>query len=188
MKRRSIQFGLLTGLIVMLAAGLLSAGEKKEAVLRQAPATEQKQTTIKQAEPKDGERRIDYTLEGLTHAMDLWYDAMLKEDLELADRYESLIDNILVEDLKATRLACDRLKKRAGSKDLAHAKQECDAQVAYLNEMIKEKKAMAEQIQNCRQFAEKYRRLGGYINKLRSELGMPKAKFAEIPIERAQKN
>lgn len=188
MRLRILRYSLLAALVVVLAAGLLTAGEQKTAVMKQAPAGEQKQATIKQAEPKDGDRRIDYTLEGLSHAMDLWYDAMLKDDLKLAARYEHLIDNILVEDLRATQLACDRLEKRRGNSEWAHAKNEYKSELKHQRALIKEKQQMADRIKNCPEFAEKYRRLGGYINKLRSELGMPKAKFADVPVEKQQKN
>ena len=114
--------------------------------------------------------------------MDLWHDAILKGDEALAARYAVLIDNILTEDISATEMACQRLEKKAESDQMKHARAECKQETERVRVLIKEKKELARQVRANVEFTEKYRRLGIYINLLRRELGMPKAKFAEAPL------
>jgi len=152
---------------MIATAGLLTAGPEKTG-------------KDKAKAPQESERRIDYTLEGLQHAMDLWYDATLKEDEKLAARYVVLIHNILDEDCRATRLACDKLERRRGNSEWAHAKNEYRKELKRLQQVAEEKEKLAGEIRKTGEFAEKYRRLGGYINKLRTELGMPKVQFADV--------
>lgn len=172
MKTRFLHMTAVAGLALLLGAGALWAGDKAESKKADSP---------KQAQAAEPERRVDYTLEGLSHAMDLWYDAILKDDQALAGRYEKLIDNILTEDISATELACQRLEKKSDSETMKHARAECKQETDRVRLLIQEKTELARQVRANVEFREKYRRLGIYINLLRRELGMPKAKFADLP-------
>ena len=172
MKSRFLQTVAVVGVAVIVGAGALWAGDKTECKKKQPD---------KQTAATEPERRVDYTLEGLSHAVDLWYDAILKGDEALAGRYEKLIDNILSEDIAATRLACERLEEKTDSDRMKHARAECGQETERVKLLIKEKSELARQVRNGDNFGEKYRRLGIYINLLRRELGMPKVKFADLP-------
>ena len=178
MKSRILQTAATVGLAVVIGAGALWAGERAEDKKQDS----EKQTQV--AAPAEQERRVDYTLEGLSHAMDLWYDAILKGDQALAGRYEKLLDNVLTEDISAAELACDRLEKKSDSDRMQHARVECQQETDRVRLLIQEKKELARQIRAGASFDEKYRRLGIYINLLRRELGMPKVKFAEVPVSK----
>ena len=124
------------------------------------------------------QRRIDMTIDGLSHAVDLWHDANLLENPDLIARYNVLIENILHADLRATEMVLKTLEadcKADGSSSDPKVKAELEDSYRILFE----KEKLANLVHESATFTEKYRYLGGYINALRKELGMPRLRLAD---------
>ncbi|MDX9858038.1 MAG: hypothetical protein RBT76_09620 [candidate division Zixibacteria bacterium] len=124
------------------------------------------------------ERRIDLTVDGLTHAVELWHDANLLENPDLVARYEILIDNILRADLRATEMVLKTIEAESKA-DGTDGDPEIKAELEDTHRVLFEKEKLARQVRDAKTFSEKYRYLGGYINALRRELGMPKLRLAD---------
>ena len=125
-------------------------------------------------------RRIDFTLDGLMYAVDLWYDASIKDNPKLVARYDVLLDNTLHQDLEATEGAILHLIEDIESDSPAAVKVQKHQELAGVRATLETKQALARSIGQSEGFSEKYRLLGDYINVLRKELGMPKLKFADV--------
>lgn len=124
------------------------------------------------------ERRIDLTVDGLKHAVDLWHDANLLENADLIARYEILIDNILRADLRATDMVLKTLEAECKA-DGSAKDPKVKAELEDIHRLLYEKEKLARDVRESETFSEKYRCLGGYINALRRELGMPKLRLAD---------
>lgn len=165
---------ILLGLIPVAALVVLSlsAGSWAESASTGEPETDLKVNP-------NFERRIDLTEEGLVHAVDLWYDAIVKDDLELSNRYERLIVNIFHEDIWASEMEINkaRVMERQEGKPLAP---DLAAQLESAEKMLRVKQKLLDEFQQANTYAQKYRYLGGYINSLRKELGMPRLELAYL--------
>ena len=166
--RMSITVAVISG--CLLLASSIVAGEKPRAENGEADSA-----VVENAKRP----RASFVLDGLHHAVDLWYDAILKNDQDLARRYEQLIDNILYEDLAAT-------EKEYVNAKLDSSQQEPTKQVSarglsedFLRRQLEVKQQIAQAVHEEPGFSRKYRLLGGYINALRKELGLPELKFAD---------
>ncbi|MBD3402639.1 hypothetical protein GF420_07065 [candidate division GN15 bacterium] len=157
-------------LIIPASAGLLIAGADSD----QAAEV----TVIDADSTAQYERRIDLTVDGLSHAVELWHDANLKEDAQLAARYEILIDNILRADLKATEMVLKNLEAEC-DRDGSRQDPKVKAELEDTHRVLFEKEQLVNSIRKSDTFSEKYRLLGGYINSLRRELGLPKLRLAD---------
>lgn len=139
-------------------------------------------TTEQSGSPEDStavyERRVDLTVEGLSHAVDLWHDANLLGNENLIARYEILIDNILRADIKATEMVLKTLESECHA-DGSGGEPRVKAELEDCYRILYEKEKLAEKVRRADTFSEKYRHLGGYINALRRELGMPRLRLAE---------
>jgi hypothetical protein len=122
------------------------------------------------------ERRLDLTEEGLTHAVDLWYDAVVKEDWPLCEKYERLIRNIFNEDIWATEM--ELAKWQVGKEHGEETSEEQEDFLKSSEKLLAVKHKLSNEFGEADTFADKYRLLGGYINALRKELGMPKLELA----------
>lgn len=163
--RTSISIALFLGCFLLASPGM--AGEKS-------------------AQPPDSTRageakrpRASFVLEGLTLAVDLWYDAVMKNDQDLSRRYEELIDNILYEDLAATEKEYVNRKLDSSTVSGARgvsAKQESDEM---FRRQLQAKSQLAQAVHEETDSNRKFRLLGDYMNALRRELGLPELKFAD---------
>jgi hypothetical protein len=163
--RASIPIALLLGCFLFASPG--TAGNKSG----QSPDSTQSREAKRP--------RASFVLEGLTLAVDLWYDAVMKNDQDLSRRYEDLIDNILYEDLTATEKEYVNRKLDSSAAATARgvsAKAESDEA---FRRQLDAKSQLAQAVHEETEFNRKYRLLGGYINALRKELGMPELKFAD---------
>lgn len=124
------------------------------------------------------ERRVDLTVDGLSHAVDLWHDANLLGNEDLIARYEILIDNILRADIKATEMVLKTLEAECHA-DGSGGEPKTKAELEDCYRILYEKEKLAGMVRRADTFSDKYRHLGGYINALRRELGMPRLRLAE---------
>ncbi|MEE8575672.1 MAG: hypothetical protein V3T31_00310 [candidate division Zixibacteria bacterium] len=135
------------------------------------------QPTKEKTWSEEREFQASFTAEGMQHAVDLWYDALLKEDYDLAESYEKMIGNIIGEDLVVSEMAVLNLPTVTDDSKDGIPRNTPKRQEA--QEHLQDKQRLAIKLKQAPDYAEKYRLMGGYINKLRKELKMPKLKFAD---------
>jgi len=150
-----------------------------------------------QANMSNGEQEMMLELTAacqvLDHSINLWHDATLKGNRKQASQFAIDIDGILAEDIEADKL---RLKMLVRQVEMIYASAYHEGQnmleaenkhpeigeyrdaMNRLVGVIRVKEALLGSIVGTDAFSNRYRLLGDYVNLLRQELEMPKAKMA----------
>ena len=174
----------LTGILMIVAAGPVHAKGPAEA-----------HQEIKEIRRDTRDQTVTRaTLERLSHTVDLWHDANLKDDQSLAYRYEQQLNEIILSDIGATaRHLSQRAKEIKRSVRQMHCEERrwsepMDDQASLADdtkdneklEMIfKTKKRLAAAIAKSEAFSNRFRLLGDYEEVLRAELGFDRQQWAE---------
>ncbi len=134
----------------------------------------------------------------LDHAIDLWHDAVLKDNRKLMLHRSDEINDIIVENIQSNRLQLKMLVRQMEldnkshspeGKNLLEGDKHDDLSTVYrellpkLATMINTKEELFRAISKTETFSNKYRLLGDYKSLLRRELDMPKLNLVEVPKE-----
>jgi len=178
-----------TAIIVVLAACLLLtgsvvAGSKAERI--------QDRQEIRQDLANINHTQT--TLEALEHAVDLWHDANLKHDKELAKKYMVQIEVIIQNDIDHARKAVKAAQKEKNQsyreRTRRHATRGAKADdvrdhrddvrdAGAWQDVYKLKKRLMVSIKRGEAFSNRYRLLGDYADVLRKEVNMNRVELAE---------
>jgi hypothetical protein len=132
---------------------------------------------------------INETLTQLKHHIDLWHDANLKGDQEKISLYESVINDIIGDDIAQSKKTVRNLAQIAVLESMSEPTDGDRAELAKnpvrSNEKFKNmvtnlnsKKKLAEGIRKSKAFSNKYRLLGDYVYLLQHELKIVKIELA----------
>jgi len=134
--------------------------------------------------------QVQETLEHLSLHIDLWHDAILKGDDEKVSIFESVIDDIISEDIVDSKKAIRDFAQQAVLENMDSQNGENKSTIDYdqikSSEMFKKivesmstKKRLAESISRTEAFSNKYRLLNDYMYVLREEIRFTKVEVAE---------
>ncbi len=132
---------------------------------------------------------INETINHLSHHIDLWHDANLKDDRDKIELYEAVIDDIISKDIVQSKNNVRNYAQLAVLENVSGGEAESQADLnqsgARPSEVFKgmvsnlnSKKKMAEAIQKTKTFSNKFRLLGDYIYLLQQELKMVRIEVA----------
>lgn len=123
----------------------------------------------------------------LEYALDLWHDATLKGDAELAEECQARVDYVVATDLTANEeflSVCARQALLAvesdthGHADSSAALRAGQETFGELYDLYRAKRAVYDSFRKSEAFSNKARLLGDYIQLLRRELSLPRLKYA----------
>lgn len=187
---RLFKLATIVGLTI-LTSGLAMAGVADQ----QSKQAENSQGLSKQGSPTlEFDMNTSYKV--LDHAIDLWHDAVLKDNRKQMLHRSNEIDDILVENIQSNRLQIKMLVRQMEvanrnnsfeGRNLVGNDQADDHLAEYrellprLSGMIVTKEELYRAISRTETFSNKYRLLGDYKSLLRRELKMPGLNLVEIP-------
>ncbi|MDH4156813.1 MAG: hypothetical protein OEW00_06010 [candidate division Zixibacteria bacterium] len=176
--------------VILLAAGLLLLSS---AVADERPA-EKRQEIREVRQDKMEIRDIKATINELSHRIDLWHDANLKNDTRRIDRYEKDMFDFINQDIlsMAARLRDSRTEVRQSQQELQRRRPDPVTKLddrrdlrddrwdlKEMTSMLKVKKRLFNSLRNSWSFSGKYRLLGDYVSVLKCELDRTRIEFAE---------
>jgi hypothetical protein len=132
--------------------------------------------------------KIETTLDNLLQEIDLWYDAVLDGNGKGMDKHESMILQIVLNDLDGSQAAVQFCAKQAAlAGEQAGAGVDVVADVASdIRDMefsqslsiLRSKEQKSKAFVDTESPSNKYRLISDYVDILRKQLGMPKLKLA----------
>lgn len=134
--------------------------------------------------------QVQETLEHLSLHIDLWHDANLKNDKEKVEIFESVIDDIISEDIANSKKAIRNFAQMAVLDNSGQNENENGSRVDVnqikssvlfkkIVEAMSIKKKLAESISRTDAFSNKYRLLNDYLYVLREEIRFTRVQVAE---------
>ena len=176
--------------VILLVAGLLLLSS---AVAGERPV-ERKQEIREVRQDKIKIRDIKATIYELSHRIDLWHDANLKNDARKIDRYEKAMFDFINQDIlsMAAELRDSRTEVRQSRQELQRRHPNPVTKLddrrdlrddrwdeREMTSTLKVKKRLFNSLRNSWSFSGKYRLLGDYVSLLKRELDMTRMELAE---------